>query len=210
MRTIALTLVVALAPSAWATSITGHVAVAGIDTYNATSVTFENPALVLAATDDLSVMLGNRMITLNNIADFATEPSKTFFTWTNTGVTVDMVIQSLTVQTNNAQFLTLFGTAMISETGFDPTLFDYTFSANRPDGISSFTVNVAPPSIVSEPATLFSLATGFLFIWGIVRIHKRKPTRGVIDGRIHQLSEPDTAATKPAWQAGGTISQQAW
>lgn len=151
--------------------ITGNLALAGLDTYTTSSVVFTSPAVVLTATGSLSIMPGTVPVNFSNIANFSNEPGQALFTWSNLGITVTMVIDSLTVDTNNQNFLNIMGRATLTETGFDPTIYAYDFTSTRPDGTTSYTMDITN-NIVSEPASLLLVATGLISLASLCWVKK--------------------------------------
>ena len=114
---LALAMALALAPPAMATPITGHVAIAGDNTYSLTDITFSNPAGVFTATGSLAIMTSAPAINLNMIT-FATAPGELLFDWNNGGTDITMTLLSLIVHQNTPTFLNITGTATLTETGF--------------------------------------------------------------------------------------------
>lgn len=161
-------LTLVLSRSSGASPITGDLVVAGLDSFTSNTVNFTNPGTIIEATGSLAVMKGATNLMLDNITSFATEPGKTFFSWTGAGgsVTVTMDITTWTVTRDNANFLNALGTATLTETGFATTPYDFSFTSTKPDGVSSYTFDLTPPSPVAEPASLFLVGTGLLlFGW---------------------------------------------
>ena len=161
---LALAAVALLPQGAGATSVTGRLAVAGLNTYNGTSITFEPPAEVLFADGSLGIMdSAPAAIAMINVPNFATEPGNNLFTWTSGGDTVSMLVTSFIVEQNSPLFLNVLGRSIISETGFTPTPYAFSFSSTRPDGTTSYSMDVAmAPSAVPEPAPLFLVGTGLI------------------------------------------------
>ena len=176
--TLALATSLAFSPKGSADPVTGRLAVAGLNTYNGTSITFETPSTVLFADGTLGIMdTMPEAIHMINVSSFATEAGNNLFTWTNGTETVSMLITSFTVEQNTALFLNALGRAVISETGFSPTDYAFSFSSTRPDGTTSYSMDVAmAPSAVKEPAPLFligsALALAALISWRLKRCEK--------------------------------------
>ena len=166
-----LILIIALALSvsiARATPITGNLALAGVGTYTSTSFTFNGPAFVLVATGSLSPLLG-LMITPHNFA-YSTAPGEHIFT--SPGVTLDVL--TMLVVNNNSNFLNIKGTMELSQPGFDDTMYAYTMTATRPDGVSSYTLTAVPAAAIPEPVSLILVGTGLL----VLALAKRRAAHG--------------------------------
>src|SRR5215469_7101398 len=95
---LALALAVAQAPSAIATSITGHAIIDGVDTYSMTGITFDNPALVFVATLALSP-LHFQLINMTSF-NFSSAVGTTLFDFKSGALEVDLSILTLTVVHN--------------------------------------------------------------------------------------------------------------
>jgi len=168
MRRIALilatVLTLAIARPSFATPITGTIAIAGADTYTSTGIHFTGPAMTLIATGNFLPLLG-QSTTINNF-NFASASGTTLFASVSPLITMDVL--SLMVVTNSANFLNISGTADFSEPGFDTTLFDFTLTATRPDGVSSFTLTAAPLAPIPEPTPLILMAIGLCSLAGLL------------------------------------------
>ena len=159
-----------LARPAAATPITGDVAIAGASAYTSTGIHFNGPAIVLIGTGNFLSLVGTFI---------HVEPQLTFASPTGFLFDVDpngpaMDVLTLSVISNSANFLNVSGTAMMSEAGFTDTLYDYTLTATRPDGVTSFTMTAVTPSAVPEPGTLFLMGTGLMAAGMLYRWRRRK------------------------------------
>jgi|SRR5215469_11336306 len=177
MKKIALGIALALvlARPAHGTSITGNLAIAGATAYTSTGIQFSNPSVTLIATGNfLPLLTQTEML---NSFNFASAPGATLFTTVSPALAMN--IQTLSVITNTGTFLNIAGTALFMEPGFDPTLYEFTLTATRPDGVSSYTLTAVPEATVvtSEPLTLFLVGSGLLCLAG-VKLYRRQRLSG--------------------------------
>jgi len=160
----------ALISTARATPILGTVAIAGADTYTASGIHFNTPGIVLIGTGNFAPFIGQTfpIFPPSHQLRFGGAPGVELFSVGG----ISMNILTLTVVSQSNMFLNISGTANMVEPGFDITLYDYTLSATRPDGVSSFTLTAAPP--VAEIGTLFLTGTGLLvFAFGAYARRRR-------------------------------------
>lgn len=160
---LALTLVLAVR-TASASPILGKLAIAGLDTFTNNTLTFHNPAVILTATGDFGAMgAPATLIILNNAVNFGSEVGTELFDVTDAGITLTMTIESFMIETNSTNFLNVLGTATMTRTGRDATLYDFSLTSSRPDGTTSFAMNIAPPAPpVPEPTSLILVGTGLV------------------------------------------------
>lgn len=168
---LALLLCVSSLP-ALATSITGKLAVAGLNTYSTTGVTFVNPGTVLLASGDFAALDTPPTINLTSFS-FASAAGTMLFNQDGISAT----ILSFAVEKDTANFLNASGVVQVIEAGFAPTDFAFTLVSTRPDGTTSYTADVVGLAAVPEPGTLVLVGSGLLFLffcgrqWG-----KRRPS----------------------------------
>lgn len=194
MKRLCFALTLALfALRAEATNITGNLAIAGLDTYTGSSITFHDPGTVLLATGSLNVMSPPTITPLNLINEptFLAEAGKELFSWTQNGVTITMTTDTFIVNNDNAFFLNVLGKATLTETGFSPTPYNFSLASTRPDGTTSYTLDVTQIPAVGEPSSLVLLGTGLLSMallyWSRKRINF--PRRGEKGGVLIEDSE---------------------
>lgn len=158
MKKFVFGLVVALMFSApaFSTSITGNLAIAGATTYTSTGIQFSSPSVTLIATGNFLPLLLKTEILAN--FSFASAPGLTLFQTTSPNIAMN--INTLNVISNTSNFLNVLGTATFTEPGFTPTAYDYSLTATRPDGVSSYTLTAVPATPTAEISTLIMVATG--------------------------------------------------
>jgi hypothetical protein len=150
---VLLAVILAATRPAMSTPITGNVAIAGASTYTLSGIHFNGPAFVLIGTGDFLPDMGTSF-PIHNF-NYASAPGVVLF---DTGSGISMDLLTFNVVQNSANFLNALGTADMLKAGFDTTAYNFTLTATRPDGVSSFTMTAVPA--VPEPASLILVGSG--------------------------------------------------
>jgi len=168
-------LLVASAPLAFATSITGSASITGADTFTTTSIHFAGTGDVANnAIGDFAFFANASGVVLTDFSFDNTADGTTLFTVTKGGRTLSFVIDTIGGSGPNPfnPFTneTVFGTGTFSETGFDNTGGTFVLQTST-NGTTSFNLNVngAPASATPEPSSLALLGTGLMAAFGIGR-----------------------------------------
>jgi hypothetical protein len=168
-RFLALAALALASGAASATNITGNIALAGADTYTTSGIHFDGPGIVLIGTGNFATLIGDTFPVFPPSHQLVFAHGSGRVAFDIGGISMDLL--TLNVMSENANFLNIIGTANMIEPGFTTTLYDYTLTATRPDGVSSYTMTAAPPAPVAEIGTLLMVGTAFFVfaIGGLVR-----------------------------------------
>ena len=173
LGTLLLATAFAMVPSARATSVSGSAALAGVNTYTLSSVTFDGPGVVFKSTGSLATGIPGApvmsTVTMDPSVDFATADGIQLFT---NGV-VTMTINTWNVLTDTAVFLNIEGTAVLTQTGFSPLDYDYTLTSTTVGTSTTYALALDP---IPEPGTLFLVGSGLLGLAALLFRRAKKPT----------------------------------
>lgn len=166
----------AVAP-AQAASLTGSISFGGPvttnsgDLENATGLDFADaPSAVVFGIDGdfLNIPGITPFLTTAEFKDFTFNPSSTPVEplWTLLGPNVSFNLESVVVETQDADTLSLTGTGTLMADGYDDTPAAWSFSADSPTGIANFAFS-SGTAAVPEPTTMAGLAiAGGLGLFG--------------------------------------------
>lgn len=191
------------AGGAAATPITGALSIAGLDTFNSTAISFQNPGFVLFASGTLGP-LGTSGFPQVDMTSFhyATAGGVTLFDWNHVGLDVHMTIVNLTLVQELGNFLNIAGTAQLTETGETPVDYAFTLTSTHPDGLTSYTMDLVP---VPEPIPLALVGLGLSALAGLLFFDRRarsSPSVQVTHG-THVRSHDETSPVDPLLGPGG-------
>ncbi|HEY1215649.1 MAG TPA: PEP-CTERM sorting domain-containing protein [Bryobacteraceae bacterium] len=146
-----------------ADSIGGKISITGGDTYNNTSVTFNGPSSVTQGTSSgtFSVFDSAAAVTMSNFTYNPFTPNTQIMQIIENGITLNVILQSISSIDTAGGALTLMGQALLQQTGFSDTLGSFVLSTQGgADSNVSFSATAVAPT--PEPSTLFLLGTGLV------------------------------------------------
>jgi hypothetical protein len=164
------------ATSAFATPITGTIYVDGADSFNASSITVASAAVIqnspFAPTGAFALAAPTPLAgTSVTLASFGGSLPQLFLTGDD-GLTFTLESYSILTQTNT--FWNIIGTGYFNLTGYDQTLYDFSFTTTNSAGNGStvqFEANAIPPT--PEPNSLILLGTGLVGAAGMLMRRRR-------------------------------------
>jgi hypothetical protein len=171
------------APVALADQVSGSVSIAGTDTWTTTSINFiTGSSNTTADTGTFSVIPTSTNAVLDNFTFSPTSAAvgDVLFNITGGGVTTTLTIDSLTTVLNSGPgantALVIFGTGVLTETGYSSDVVAWTLSSTDTPGtpdtigyqLTADTSLPIPPG-VPEPGTLSLFGTGLLGLAGMLR-----------------------------------------
>jgi hypothetical protein len=174
---------VASAPLALASSITGSLGIAGSDTFTSSpgSISFTSPGVVISASGSLAGFAA-QPVALNGFSFNSSADGTTLFTIVDGGQTLTFDITGITSHGSNHTLgypnVTVAGTGILTDDvlgdpgDFTPTDGTFTISTNS-NGATTFALDASPIAVTPEPSSLLLLGTGLVSAAGML-IRKRR------------------------------------
>ena len=189
-------LLVAMAPNANASEISGNFAMRGSDSFTSSTLTFENPTSIFggpgANTGSFSVLSDFTPVTMfptlgggplaysigQNIVPTAVSPLEVFTMTSSGGTTFQFWMTDYNASyivngmgCTNATCLDITGNGFFSGTGYTNTPGSFTFTTQETSGQTSTTFSASASALAAapEPSSIALLGTGLLGAAGLLR-----------------------------------------
>lgn len=168
------------AAAAHADPVNGIISINGADNYNSTNITFvgngTTQAVLTAGTLTNLFAAGDTSMAPVSLTSFNFDggfvPTQVFSV-THNGVTVSLMLNSITTVTNDSTGLNIIGNGVLSETGYTPAAG--VFKLTTQDGGTGATVSFSATTVAPtpEPNSLMLLGTGLVSSAGMLYRRRR-------------------------------------